>query len=803
MKNLFSKVMLFAVAAMAFVSCTNDSVNETPATKGFEASISAKTTETTRSAFGDYNETSKTYPTLWEGTEKWFAAINNRYTEAVESITFSNDKKSATGTVTLQEAPTASSEGTYNLYALSPASAWSSYDLDSDYLRFYIARNTQTPTETSCDPASQVLFAKSGAMQSADSFDVDFAHLSAYIKFSFTNVAEGGVVSSVTISSEDVNLAGRYQYTLSTGALKEHDRLEKSITLVTDKTENLWVAVAPVDVSGKTLTFTITTDKGALTREVPMPATAKFESGKVVTFNVNMADIDYPAADAGETWQLVTDVADVTDGEYIIVAKNNEDNIVYLPSTTTTSAAPSQKVINVTGLDLSSTDEFKTTLIPAEARFTFSGSASKMTITNAEGKYLYTTSSNNGLRISTTNGNWSIAKHDKNDKSLTLKFNTTSRFIALYNAQDWRSYTAVYDRYTGSNTTQNGVTFLYKKITNDPTISANAIEVAATGGDGESSYTVKNMEDDVTATYADDWIIAEAGDGIILYEVEPNYTGAVRTGKITLSSEATGVTKDVTVTQAADEFKVSATTVSLDAEANSTATFTVTTTYDATIAVDDSAKWSVDKASVNAGTTTITVTAKTANAGAEAVEGTITVTRTADSKVLSVAISQNAQSTGGGGVPVGTTLFEETWGTYTGAVASYTFTGTTVYGNVTTNLSYSVTNTEVKVESTTASPITTNNCFFDKSGANSLTLSGINLHGASSVTVSYVVNRTNMSLSYSIDGGSSTSLKTTSTKGSNTATITTNGGTSLTLTFKDTSTTANIRLDDIKVVVAE
>ena len=165
---------------------------------------------------------------------------------------------------------------------------WSSYDLESDYLRFYIARNTQTPTATSCDPACQVLFAKSEPVQSVDAFTANFEHLSAYVKFSFLNVAEGGVVSNVSVSSEDVNLAGRYQYTPSTGKLTAHDRLEKSITLVTESHENLWVSVAPVDLSGKKLTFSITTDKGILSKEVTMPATAKLESGKVVTFHLDL-----------------------------------------------------------------------------------------------------------------------------------------------------------------------------------------------------------------------------------------------------------------------------------------------------------------------------------------------------------------------------------------------------------------------------------------------------------------------------------------------------------------------------------
>ena len=654
MKKLFKKVMLFAAAAMAFASCQNDGINdEVNANLGVEVTLNTTTTDV-RSAFGDYNSTDKTYPTLWAGNEAWFVAVNNEYVESAKISTVSEDKKSASAKFSLSKAPTAASDGTYTLFALSPASVWSSYDLESDYLRFYIARNTQTPTATSCDPACQVLFAKSEPVQSVDAFTANFEHLSAYVKFSFLNVAEGGVVSNVSVSSEDVNLAGRYQYTPSTGKLAAYDRLEKSITLVTTSTDNLWMAVAPVDVSGKKLTFSITTDKGVLSKEVTMPATAKFESGKIVTFNVDMAGIEYPSADAGEEWYLVTNTADLTDGEYIIVGKNKDNNIVYLPSTTT-SSAPAQKIIAVTGLDLSTTDAFKTTLIPEDARFFFSGSASSMTIKNADGKYLYTISNNNGVRIGTTNDTWSFAVHANNSKSLAMKSASQNRYISLYNSQDWRSYTTSYNSYPSSNNTQNGVTFLYKKVSYEPAIVADAISVPATYTTGEATYTVKNMEgDDVTATFATEWISTEAANGVITYEIEPNYTGAVRTGKITLSSAKYGITKDVTVTQAADQFKVSATSVSLKVEANSTATFTVTSTYAATIAVADATKWSVTPTSVAGGASAVTVTVKalTANATAEAITGAITITRTEDSKKLTVTASQAAAEQGGGDEPV-------------------------------------------------------------------------------------------------------------------------------------------------------
>ena len=561
MKNLFKKSMLFAAAAMAFVSCSNDATEDVFNGPSFEVEVNAVTTDS-RSAFGELN--GDKYPTLWEGNESWFVGVNNAYTEDVNTITFSEDKKSAKAMAAFSSEPVADN-GTYTLYALSPSSAWSSYHFGNDYLRFYIARNIQTPTATSCDPASQVLFAKSEAMNSANSFNIGFEHFSAYAKFSFKNVAEGGVVSSVTVSAEDVNLAGRYAYSLSTGKLAEYDRLEKSITLMTSSTENLWMAVAPVDVSGKKLTFTITTDKGLLSKEVTMPATAKFESGKVATFTVDMSGIEYPAV-AGENWQLVTAAANATAGEYIVVGPRTDGSTVaYLPSTTTDSA-PSQKVITIPGLDLNSTDVITTTLVPEDARFTFTGTATAMTITNADGNYLYTTSTNNGLRVGTTKGTWVIASNPNSAKALTLKFNSTGRYVTMYNDQDWRCYNSVYDKYSGG--TQNGEIYLYKKVTGDggetpdvpatPVLEVNpaTVEVAAAGGNAEFGYTVTNPAEGVsvmastTANWISDFNYATAGK--VTFTVAENTVAEAREAVITLAY-AGAESKTVTVKQAAAE----------------------------------------------------------------------------------------------------------------------------------------------------------------------------------------------------------------------------------------------------------
>ena len=182
------------------------------------------------------------------------------------------------------------------------------------------------------------------------------------------------------------------------------------------------------------------------------------------------------------------------------------------------------------------------------------------------------------------------------------------------------------------------------KVT-DPAIIVNPIAAAATGAEGETTYNVLKMTDDVTATFASEWISAEAGEGKITYEVEPNYTGAVRVGEIVLSSASAGITKSVVVEQAADVFNVNVAQIELGAAQGATAKFTVNSTYPFTITNPDSAKLSFSATS-GTGTVEIIVTALTANTVTEVLNiGYIKISRSGDSTSVSVTATQAASGT--------------------------------------------------------------------------------------------------------------------------------------------------------------
>ena len=156
------------------------------------------------------------------------------------------------------------------------------------------------------------------------------------------------------------------------------------------------------------------------------------------------------------------------------------------------------------------------------------------------------------------------------------------------------------------------------------------------------------------------------------------------------------------------------------------------------------------------------------------------------------------------GIAVDDVLFEETWGSYSGGVDRYTFTGTTIYSGDTSTLDYTSSHSSSVVNNGTAGVITSNNFFFYKSAESGLTIAGIPLEGATELTLTYKTNGTNIDVYYTIDDGEEQKLKTGCTKGANEDTISgiSNTATSITLRFYKTGTNANNRIDDIQLVVA-
>ena len=67
-----------------------------------------------------------------------------------------------------------------------------------------------------------------------------------------------GTIKTVALKFDDVNIAGKWNYYPSTDTKGVLEAGSNTITLTTSSATDIWFACAPVDVSGKKLTVTVT-----------------------------------------------------------------------------------------------------------------------------------------------------------------------------------------------------------------------------------------------------------------------------------------------------------------------------------------------------------------------------------------------------------------------------------------------------------------------------------------------------------------------------------------------------------------
>ena len=139
------------------------------------------------------------------------------------------------------------------------------------------------------------------------------------------------------------------------------------------------------------------------------------------------------------TWTKV-EFADITANDTIAITMSKDDDTWVLPNNNGTASAPSAITGTVSGNTLTTTEEsiFGWKIAKDEEGFTIESAASN-------GKYLYSTTSNNGIRVGTNDANkWMV-----DAETGYLKNIAQGRYMGVYNNQDWRSYTSLHNNIAG------------------------------------------------------------------------------------------------------------------------------------------------------------------------------------------------------------------------------------------------------------------------------------------------------------------------------------------------------------------
>ena len=210
------------------------------------------------------------------------------------------------------------------------------------------------------------------------------------------------------------------------------------------------------------------------------------------------------------TQWVLTNLADLTTSDVFVIVGNNGNNYA-MSNNNGTGNAPKAVAITVNNNTLSGN-------IADSIQWNISGNATNGYTFYPNGStttWLYCNSTNNGVRVG-TNTNKIFSVDDG-----YLKHNNTSRYVGIYNSQDWRCYTS-----SGGNIANQTFAF-YKKVEITPTITVEPLNLVLDMEDQEGTLPITYTNLQLDETHVLDLIPCDAnGDFLGANDDLPNWINA-------------------------------------------------------------------------------------------------------------------------------------------------------------------------------------------------------------------------------------------------------------------------------------
>lgn len=426
MKKTLIPIISLIASVLAFSSCGKEVM---PRQDG-QTIVFNVSTEIAKTTFGTAID--NVYPILWDEMDTCVNVSVNGGTSLLKAkLTPFNDGKNAKISLTLKD----DVKAPYT-FILSPTAVGYS---GSNGLNIPVPI-TQTSSATSVDRSAIAIYASTGQIQDCTTpVDLTFKHFAAYGKMSLINLPGDAQLQSVALTAEE-DWVGNWYLKVDDGTFTpKSGSTGKALTVNTTSADNIWFACAPVDLSNKKIQITAITSKGQYTKTITLGAAHKFTSGQVAEFTVNMAGIN---PDKEEKYTL-TAIEDINETDIVVVTMVSSDGIYYaMTNDGGTTGAPKAYTVKVSD---------KAIINPAENLLWNVKAGTKGYIFTPEGdsnNYLYTTDTNNGVRVGKTKGEW-IYDSDKDGDY--LKYSTMTRYLGVYSKQDWRTYDSKTKNIGGQN----------------------------------------------------------------------------------------------------------------------------------------------------------------------------------------------------------------------------------------------------------------------------------------------------------------------------------------------------------------
>ena len=212
------------------------------------------------------------------------------------------------------------------------------------------------------------------------------------------------------------------------------------------------------------------------------------------------------------------DIASITSTDVVVITMTKGNTTWALTSANGASSAPTAVVVTVSGNTI-------TGEVNANLKWNIAKDGANLTIyvNGSTETWLYSTTSNNGIRVGDSDNKTFII----DSQYSYLKQTNTGRYVGVYNASDWRSYTSMHDNISGQTLAfyvlNAGVTYYTTTLEHEHDFSE---EVAT------DAYKATNATCTAAATYYYSCTCGEAGSRTFSYGStnSSNHTGNVVNG---------------------------------------------------------------------------------------------------------------------------------------------------------------------------------------------------------------------------------------------------------------------------------
>ena len=602
MKRFFSYIGASLVAIAALSSCNKEIENpSSEASNGIQFAITASSVDTKTSIDG--------FKTSWVANDKLdithaIAGSTEYITDGSFSISEANlatNKFNGTLKSNLEEG------SSYDWYALYPYT-------EKNYT--YIGHSkgaTQNGNNSTAHLCGTLcpLYGVAKNVNSSDPVSFDMQHLAAVVEITVTNETDADLtVKNITFASSDENIVGSY--------------------IIDFKGDNVTYTASGEKYVSKVATLNVTNGDA-----IAKNGSAKFyipikphiaEAGSKIVINVNGYEKEIP---------LTKDVT---------FKAGTVKKIGFKCDRVSTSASATFDFTDLTSLGLEVGDITKPIV------------SENISLTTANG------TATTNTRIFKTNNKFELRAY----KGSTLSFKAPDSYIIKSIVFSGKAINACSvdvgefssGTWTGANqsvkfsatNTLKISKIIVSYVKGEPTtsiIADNIANISARGIDGELTYTIENPIEGTTLEASCDESVVNVvlvENGKVLYSVSKNTSNTIRTGRITLTYG--NVSKDISVSQNAAQFKVSRNEVELEATSNASTSVTITSDFD-WIAdktgdgfnfTPDTYTWSED------GKGTLTITASSDNASSEGTKilGTISVKNTETKELIKITVKQKS-----------------------------------------------------------------------------------------------------------------------------------------------------------------